>query len=135
MKQDSFPQRLVAHLQEGSDHLPYRVTHRLDQARLQAVALAQRSVKLQITSAAPGQSTGQAAIAMGGEDRPSWWLKALSLLPIVLIAVGLYSISVWDDFEKAAETADLDEAMLVDEVPIEAYADKGFGVFIKNNRE
>jgi hypothetical protein len=135
MKSDSFPQRLVAHLQEGSEHLPYRVTHRLDQARLQAVALAQRSVKLQVTASSFGHPAGQAAVSMGREDRPSGWLKALSVLPIVVIVIGLYSISVWDDFEKAAETADLDEAMLVDEVPIEAYADKGFGVFIKNNRE
>jgi len=36
--------------------------------------------------------------------------------------------------QSAAELAEVDSALLTDDVPLVAYADRGFGVYIKNTR-
>ncbi|MBN9426243.1 MAG: DUF3619 family protein, partial [Burkholderiales bacterium] len=55
-----------------------------------------------------------------------------TLVPLVVLLGGLYGIAQWDAVYTADAIADVDEAVLIDEVPISAYADRGFGVFLKN---
>ncbi len=77
-------------------------------------------------------------MTVSGDDRPSVLVRLLTAgVPILLVVVGLYGISVWDDAQRAAETADIDAQLMLsdDEVPIAAYADRGFGVYIKNSRQ
>ncbi|MFN9776109.1 MAG: DUF3619 family protein, partial [Burkholderiales bacterium] len=78
------------------------------------------------------------AVALGGDDRPSALVRLLStVVPILFVLAGLYGIAEWEDAQRAAETADIDAELMLsdDEVPIAAYADKGFGVYIKNSRQ
>jgi hypothetical protein len=132
MREEYFAQRLAAHLDESADQLPYRVSHRLELARLRAVAAAQQAPALAVAPV-------QAALFKGAHrpdaERGRWWFRTLSFAPLVLIVAGFLAISAYDDFEKAADTANLDEEILVDDVPIQAYADKGFGVFLKNSAD
>ena len=64
-----------------------------------------------------------------------WWRLGVTLVPVLVVAIGLMVISVWNDTETADEIAEVDTAVLTDEVPLSAYTDRGFGVFLKNSRQ
>ena len=129
-------EQLFAHqvrlaLDESADHLPFRITQRLEQSRLAALARAMPiEAELAVNRAAP------MSVALHGDDRPSVYFRLLSTVaPILLVVAGLYGIDAWNDAEEAAETADIDAELLLadDDVPVSAYADKGFGAFLKNS--
>jgi len=131
MNEQRFAHRVRQALDESADRLPYRVTQRLERARHAALA---RALPAQQPSAATAASAFDAALTLGG-PRPSVTLRLLTTLaPILLVAAGLYGISIWEDAQLSADTADIDTALLLadDGVPIAAYADRGFGVYIKN---
>jgi hypothetical protein len=121
-------------LDARAEHLSYRVTHRLELARERALARLPASVKV-----ASKVHQGELALAAGsaphlGEPGLAWRLTAL-VLPIVVLVAGLVLVSQWSEVLRTREVADLDTAVLLDDVPISAYADNGFGVFLKNVRE
>lgn len=120
-------------LDESAERLPYRVSHRLASARQAALARLPASAEQPVAASTVVAGRGAAAQATAGAPAPrlGWRLLAM-LVPIVVLVAGLYGISQWDAVYTADAIADVDEAVLVDEVPISAYADRGFGVFLKN---
>ncbi len=130
MNEQDFAQELRGVLDEGAARLPYRITHRLEQARLAALAR-QRTSEVQL---APLAATGPETTSVD-ETGSVWWRLVVATLPILLLAAGLFVISVWNDTEQADEIAEIDTAVLTDEVPLSAYTDRGFGVFLKNSRQ
>jgi hypothetical protein len=120
-------------LDESAERLPYRVNQRLERGRLSAL---ERASTCQAVSIAP---LGSAVAALGGDRQPSPWTRFVStILPLLIVAAGLYGISVWNEAEDAADTADIDAELVLgneDDVPVSALADKGFGVFIRNSRQ
>ena len=141
MNEQQFAEEIRRALDESAGKMPYRVTHRLEQARVAALA---RASEVQAARHAPssaestvGETTGGAGVLGGGgrETTPLWWRAVASLLPLLIVVAGLLAISLWSDTEIADETAEVDLAVLTDDVPISAYADRGFGVFLKNSRQ
>lgn len=140
MNEQQFAQRLRAALDESTERMPYRVTHRLQTARQAALARMPRT-----EATAPASTpvvhlafagAGHAAAPTGGEDgAPLWWRATLALAPALVVAIGLAAISVWNEIDAADETADVDLAVLTDDLPIAAYADRGFGVYLKNSQQ
>jgi hypothetical protein len=133
MNEHLFASRVKQALDESAGRLPYRVTQRLERARLAAVARARPEA---VAATAPFAAA--AAVALAGDDRPSGLFRLLSaVVPVLLVIAGLYGISLWDDAQRVAETADIDAELMLseDEVPIAAYADRGFGVYIKNSKQ
>ncbi len=144
MNEQQIAQRLRIALDESTERLPYRVTHRLQTARQAALG---RMPRAEAPRTAPARAVhlafaGAGAVAAqstsGGGPRdgaPLWWRAAFAVIPALVIVVGLMAISVWSDFDAADETADVDLAVLTDDLPISAYADRGFGVYLKNSRQ
>jgi hypothetical protein len=136
MNEQLFAYRIRQALDESAERLPFRVTQRLERSRASALARAHP-----VASAEPasfGIRNGSASLTMASLGRPSGLVRLLStVVPILLVVAGLYGISVWDDAQDAAETADIDAELLLadDDIPLAAYADKGFGVYIKNVRQ
>jgi hypothetical protein len=136
MNEQLFAYRIRQALDESAERLPFRVTQRLERSRASALARAHP-----VASAEPasfGIRNGSASLTMASLGRPSGLVRLLStVVPILLGVAGLYGISVWDDAQDAAETADIDAELLLadDDIPLAAYADKGFGVYIKNVRQ
>ncbi|MCX7228706.1 MAG: DUF3619 family protein [Burkholderiales bacterium] len=134
MNEQLFASRIRQALDESADRLPYRVTQRLERARLAAVARAAAA-----TSIVSSVSGGAATVSMPSDDRPSGLVRLLSTLgPILLIIAGFYGIAAWDDAQRAADTADIDAEIVLsddDDVPLSALTDRGFGVYIKNSRQ
>ena len=56
------------------------------------------------------------------------WLGQLA--PAVVLLGGLAGIHFWHQSQLAAEIADIDTQMLLDELPPNAYLDKGFGAWL-----
>ena len=63
---------------------------------------------------------------------PFWWRLAATAVPLLMLAVGIVVVDTVHQEQSAAELAEVDSALLTDDVPLVAYADRGFGVYIKN---
>ena len=53
------------------------------------------------------------------------------LLPTALLVAGLVSIYSWQQEQRAADVEELDAQLLTDDLPIDAYLDKGFEAWLK----
>ena len=122
--------RLTAGLTQRADELPHDITERLRVARQQAVDRARQLRKL---SAAPSwQAQGNGSAAMAGP--PSWWLRLASVVPLVLLLIGLFVIQRTYLEQQIRAAVEVDEAILTDDLPPQAYTDPGFAEFLKSPR-
>ena len=129
--QERFALKLAARLSEGSADLSYDISERLRAARAQAVAKRKIS-KLQTANAvtANGQS---AALTWGGADGIGFWGRLGAVLPLIALIVGLLSINAIQNDNRAKEVAEVDSALLIDDLPLAAFSDPGFLQFLKTN--
>lgn len=124
--------RIATRLNERADQLPHEIGERLRVARLQAVDRARGMRKLSTAPAAAGYNHRDATLSLGGP--PPWWLRAASLVPLAALIGGLVLIQhryVEQQIEAAAE---IDAALLTDDLPPQAYSDPGFAEFLKAPR-
>ncbi len=126
--QTRFALRVVSRLSEQSQRLPHDLSERLRVAREQAVARA-RQVRLAQPATAPAFQVSQGSIALG--QSPSGWLRLASALPLMLLVLGLVLIQHLHSQAEIHAAAEVDAALLADDLPPEAYGDPGFVVFLK----
>jgi hypothetical protein len=50
--------------------------------------------------------------------------------PLAALVVSLVAIAYWEDQQRTAELADIDAAMLSDNLPLNAYLDHGFNAYL-----
>ena len=55
------------------------------------------------------------------------------LLPLVLLVGGLAGIYTWEQNQRIAEAEDIDAQLLTDDLPVEAYLDRGFQNWLKQH--
>lgn len=122
--------RLASSLSETAAALPHDITERLRVAREQALQRA-RQVRLAVPAAAgaPTMNVAQGSITLGGPT--PWWLRLASVLPLVLLVLGLVTIQHLHDQADIQAAAEVDAALLSDDLPPEAYGDPGFAVYLK----
>jgi hypothetical protein len=61
-------------------------------------------------------------------------LRKLALAwPLLALVIGLAGIAWWEDHQRTAELADIDAAMLSDDLPLNAYLDHGFNAYLTRN--
>jgi hypothetical protein len=53
--------------------------------------------------------------------------------PLLALVIGLAGIAYWEDQQRTAELADIDAAMLSDNLPLDAYLDHGFNAYLTRN--
>jgi len=123
---DLFGRRVAARLSEGTDQLPHDVTERLRAARVRATA--QR--KLEIT--VPVHSYALAGAGRLVDEGLSLWGRIASVLPGVVLAAGLIAIHGIQNELRASEVAEVDAALLTDDLPPAAYTDPGFVRFLQS---
>jgi hypothetical protein len=130
--QDRFGQLVAARLTMATAELPYSVSERLRAARVQAVARRKPAV---VRTASSLASSGGAASLTFGDQGQSWWNRIASALPLVVLAGGLILIHSVQNDRRASEVAEVDAALLTDDLPPSAYADAGFVQFLKSTRD
>ncbi len=125
-------------LDRSAERLPYRVTHRLAASRAEALTRVSEHQPEMVPASAlrvPASAlrpvrAGEAGAA--GAPPPLRWRVAAVVAPILIVGAGLAGIALWDSWQRADDIAAIEAAMLADDVPIAAYADRGFGVYLKN---
>ena len=120
---------MAAHLREASDALPYDVTERLRFARERAVAVAQSQRRTALIEASAISGSGRSAVLSGP---PSVWWRLASALPLVLLVAGLVMIEHHHNTEQIAVAAEIDSALLADDLPPDAYRDPGFAEYLRD---
>lgn len=126
--QDRFGRLVAARLSAGAAELPYSIGERLRAARVQAVAV-RKPAALRMASSVVASGAG-AALTFGDEGQ-GWWTRIASALPLVALVAGLVLINVVQNERRASEVAEVDAALLTDDLPPSAYADPGFVQFLK----
>jgi hypothetical protein len=125
--QDRFGLKVAARLSDATDKLPYDISERLRAARVQALG---RKKVASRTAAGVNQSGGAATLTFGS-DHLSWWDRVAAAIPLLILILGLVAINVVQNDRRANELAEIDSALLTDDLPPTAYADPGFIQFLK----
>ncbi len=129
--QDRFARQLAARLSEGSASLPHDISERLRIARMQALAHRKQAVVRSATVVA-SQGGGTASLGFGNE-RSGWWARLAATVPLVALVAGLLAIYIVQNDNRADELAEVDSALLTDDLPTSAYTDPGFVEYLKAN--
>ena len=158
--QARFALRVTARLDEGSQALPHDITERLRIAREQAIEAA-RQAQTQLGTVAIGEVSPVVATAVSGvspqgvavlggwneagqsrqssrgrrlDDGPlTWGWRLATALPVLALVAGLWLVHAYHVQEKVEATADIDTAILTDDLPPDAYADPGFEEFLRGD--
>lgn len=131
--QDRFGLKTASYLSAGAADLPHDISERLRAARFQA--LSNRKVAKAQTAGSIVGNGGSAALAWGADDGLGWWGRIGSVLPLVALVVGLLFINSIQSDNRAQELAEVDVALLTDELPPAAFADPGFVQYLKATRQ
>ena len=124
---DRFGYKVVARLTEDSQALPHDISERLRIARQHAISLRKKVASLQTASHV--SLSGNAAILSG--DGLNLWTRLGSLLPLLALVAGLIAINLMQNDHRASELAEVDVALLTDDLPPAAHTDAGFAQFLK----
>lgn len=120
--EEQFARQLCRVLDDGTRQLDPVIAERLRAARERAVlqprAVLADSVKV---------GAGGTAVLGGGDERHPLRM-ALAILAL-LVGVGL--AYVWNGFDQASENEEIDSALLADDLPPNAYLDKGFQAWLE----
>ncbi|MFZ4481228.1 MAG: DUF3619 family protein [Rhodoferax sp.] len=127
--QDRFGLRVTARLSEAADDLPYEASERLRAARMRA--LGKRRIVAR-TASHVALSGGSATLTFG-TDHLSWWDRVAATVPLLILILGLVAINVIQNDRRANEIAEIDAALLTDDLPPAAYADPGFMQFLQSS--
>jgi hypothetical protein len=132
MNETEFGYRVRQALNEGAASLDYTTTYRLEKTR--SAALARQRAPSATAGRLPVPRT--AGVPSFETDSGSGWLRGLGLVtPLVALIIGVVGIYQWQEERRISELADLDFAVLLDDVPIGAYADKGFSVLLQGDTD
>ncbi len=130
-----FGMLVSARLSEGTEQLPHDVTERLRHARQVALAHRQKASSVQVNDAGSGLSS-TATLSFGGGGRgKSWWTSLTALVPLAALLLGLGLIEHFHVQDQIAAAAEVDAALLSDDLPPAAYSDPGFVEFLKTSRD
>ena len=127
---DQVGRAISRRLNEHAADLPHDITERLRVARMQA--LSQRKpepLRIFVPHLATPGGPG-----MGNSDEGlNLWSRFASVLPIIFLLLGLATIHIFQNENRANEIAQLDAELLIDDLPPAAYTDPGFLIFLKSN--
>lgn len=157
-----FALRLSARLEQGAQSVPHDISERLRVAREQAIragrearaaALAPVVSSVAVEVSVAGLSTAGVGDMAAGQpwragsqharandhgrrldDSPtSWGWRLASALPVIALVAGLWGIHRYYVQEQVQAAADVDTALLADDLPPSAYSDPGFAEFLRSD--
>ncbi len=126
-RQLNFAYKVRHALNENLDNLPASTTERLASARALAVSRKKKEsgLRVLVPQSVFAGPTGNAF------RRPRSWLACVGLaVPLVVLAFGLTSIYQYEQQRRVADIAEIDAAVLADELPLSAYLDHGFNAYL-----
>lgn len=118
-------------LTENLDHLPPSTTERLASARKLALSRKKAQPNARILQRWPYN-----ARALFSSLFSFAWLGRLSVaVPLVALVVALGGVVRYEEQQRIADIAELDAAVLSDELPLTAYLDHGFNAYLAQSAQ
>ena len=134
--QSRFALRVAGRLSQSADELPHDITERLKAAREQALERSRLARRAEASAGVQVTGNGSSAsLALGGGPRSERWLKLASLVPLAALVAGFLLIDHLRVKSQIRAAADIDTALLADDLPLAAYSDPGFVEFLKAPRD
>jgi len=125
-RSEQLGRQLASHLSQGAAQLPHDISERLRAARVQAC---ERRQEILVQEAPALFVNGQ---ANGLQLSHSHWWGRLGVFGLLLLVVlALFTVSVIQDDIDARELAEIDGALLADDLPLGAYVDRGFAQYLR----
>ncbi len=120
-------------LNENIENLPPSNVARLAEARNIALSRKKKDSPLQLFVSQKVLTTGTGHFFA---QSFSYLTRSIgATIPLLALVVGLVSISQFEQQQRIKETADLDTAVLSDELPVSAYLDHGFNAYLASRGE
>jgi hypothetical protein len=130
-----FGVRVASMLGERAQATAPDISERLRFAREQALTRARAARRQEQVVTAPSAVVVGRGRSATLASHLGWWVKLGSAMPLALLVLGLVAISHVHDKAQIAAVAEVDAALLADDLPPAAYTDPGFAEYLKTNRE
>ena len=118
---------IAGHLNARSEELPDGVAERLKGIRRMVVD--RRSPHRAIAAVPVHRLAGAGRGSAGGDG--SWRLRLGLLLAVPTLLYGLYALQHFEQERFVKRIADIDTALLLDDLPPQAYLDPGFRTYLQ----
>ncbi|MFZ6747831.1 DUF3619 family protein [Undibacterium sp. Ren11W] len=119
-------------LNESAENIPGSTLERLAEARRIALTRKKQAAPVAVRSVS-GVLAGNSGFSFQGPN--SLLGKFGVALPLLVLILGLFGIYQYEQQQRIADLAEIDVAMLVDELPPDAYLDTGFRAFLNKTEE
>lgn len=126
--QSRFALRVTAALDESAREMPHDISERLRVAREKALERARLSRR---TVAVPQLALAGMPRSASNPTGNGWWVRLGAVLPLIVLVGGLMLIQRVHVKSQISAAAEIDAALLADDLPPSAYADPGFVEFLK----
>lgn len=120
--------QLAQLLTQASGELPHDLSERLRVARQQALAVRKPEPVLRTEVVSQGNSL---TLSSPPSEGLGVWSVLGSVLPLLALLTGLAAVHWIDRQQTVSELAEIDTALLVDDLPPAAYSDPGFIRFLR----
>jgi hypothetical protein len=120
MNEQQFANKVQQALDERAARLGPALVERLRAARERALA-SRRAERVPVLSWADN------VLGTGGSG--GFWLRLV--LPVIFVVLGVAGIYSWQQNQRLAEIEEIDAELLTDDLPIDAYLDRGFQEWLK----
>ena len=131
-KDIEFAYKVRRALNESAENIPEATLNRLSSAR--KIALSHKKQESSIAVfASKGILAGNNGFSFQGPN--SWFGKLGVALPMLVLIVGLFGIYEYEQNQRINDLAEIDAAVLVDELPPDAYLDTGFSAYLNKAEE
>ncbi len=131
-RSDRFGFKTASYLSEGTNALPHDISERLRAARVQAIA--KRKIARTEPVLAGSSLSGASVLTLGSGGGMGWFARIGALIPLIALVLGVLAINSIQSDRRAAELAEVDAALLTDDLPPTAFTDPGFVQFLKTGR-
>jgi hypothetical protein len=124
--------RIATYLNLGNQQLSYEITERLRASRTRAIA-SRRATQFELKNADDVQIQPNGSLRMPYPSKARYiYSLIVSFIPLVCLAAGLMLLYEFHNDQTALELAEIDSALLIDDLPPHAYTDPAFVDFLKN---
>jgi hypothetical protein len=111
----------ICHVLDRATHVDPSIAERLRAAR-------ERALEVRRLERAPVLAWADNVLgSLGGPS--GLWLRVV--LPALLVVASVVGIYAWQQNQRLAEIEEIDAELLTDDLPIDAYLDRGFEAWLK----
>lgn len=120
-------------LDQSASDLPTKTTERLVSAR--NIALSRKKQESAVHVVSPQVAHAGHSVGSSSPKRFAWIGRMSLAIPLAALVFGLMGIYQFEQHQQILESAEIDAAVLTDDLPLSAYLDNGFGAFLAKGED